>query len=104
MSARGMIRKYLRGMSAGFEECEDGSDALDCYEKTSPDWVLMDWEMKNVDGLTATREIVAVYPHAKILMLTLHDIARLRDAAHSAGASGFVLKDELPMLRKLIAN
>ena len=85
-------------MSAGFEECEDGSDALDCYEKTSPDWVLMNWEMKRVNGLEATRRIVEKYPQAKILMVTNHDKKDLRHAATDAGARGFVTKDDLQAL------
>jgi CheY-like chemotaxis protein len=97
--ARGMIRKYLRGMSADFEECEDGSDALDCYEETSPDWVLMDWEMKRMNGLEATRRIIEKHPQAKILMVTNHDKKDLRQAAHEAGAKGFVTKDDLLALR-----
>ena len=101
---RSELRHWLSDVATDFAECADGADALDAYRNFLPDWVLMDWEMKLVDGLTATREIVAVYPNAKILMLTLHDIARLRDAAHSAGATGFILKDELPMLRQIIAK
>jgi CheY-like chemotaxis protein len=97
--ARGMIRKYLRGLSDDFCECADGFDALDCYEKALPDWVLMDWEMKRMNGLEATRRIVEKYPQAKILMVTNHDKKDLRRAAQEAGAKGFVTKDDLQALR-----
>ena len=97
--ARGMMRKYLHGLSDDFRECDDGLDALRCYEEARPDWVLMDWEMKQMNGLEATRRIVEKYPQAKILMVTNHDKKDLRRAAQEAGAKGFVTKDDLLALR-----
>lgn len=99
---RRMTRFFLRDLPFEFEECADGADAIDCYEKIHPDWVLMDWEMKQMDGLTATRRIFAKHPAAKILMLTQHDDAELKAAANEAGACGFVLKDDLLDLRKIL--
>ena len=100
--ARGMIRKYLRGLSDDFRECDDGFDALECYEETLPDWVLMDWEMKRMNGLEATKHIIEKYPQAKILMVTNHDKKDLRQAAQEAGAKGFVTKDDLMALRPFL--
>ncbi len=102
--AREMIRKYLRGLSDDFRECGDGCDALAFYEETLPDWVLMDWEMKRMNGLEATRRIVEKYPQAKILMVTNHDKKDLRQAAHEAGAKGFVTKDDLLALRPFFSE
>ncbi len=92
--ARTMIKHYLHELADVVAECADGADALDCYEKNRPDWVLMDWEMRT-DGLTATRRIIKAHPEARILIVTQHDDDRLRDAALAAGARGFVLKDDL---------
>lgn len=100
--ARGMIRKYLRGLSEDFRECDDGFDALRYYEETHPDWVLMDWEMKRMNGLEATRRIIEKYPQAKILMVTNYDQKDLRRAAQEAGATGFVTKDDLQALRPFL--
>jgi CheY-like chemotaxis protein len=100
--ARGMIRKYLCELSDDFRECDDGFDALRCYEEMRPDWVLMDWEMKRMNGLEATRHIVEKYPQAKILMVTNHDKKDLREAAQEAGAKGFVTKDDLLALRPFL--
>ncbi len=100
---RRMTRFFLRDLPFDFEECEDGADALDCYQKTRPDWVLMDWEMKRMNGLQATRQIVKAHPEARILMVTQYDDKELRTAARKAGASGFVLKENLMDLRRLIA-
>ncbi len=94
--ARTMIKHYLHELADVVSECEDGADALDCYEKNRPDWVLMDWEMRT-DGLTATRRIVKAHPEARILIVTQHD-EEMREAALEAGARGFVLKDDLLLL------
>lgn len=97
-----MTKFFLRDLAIDFEECEDGADALRCYEKTRPDWVLMDWEMRRMDGLTATREIIAKHPQAKILMVTQYDDEQLKEAARTAGAKGFILKENLMDLRRQI--
>ena len=91
---RELIKMTLAGVAEVVGECADGADAFGCYEANRPDWVLMDWEMKT-DGLTATRRIIKAHPEARILIVTQHDDAGLRDAAIEAGARGFVLKDDL---------
>ena len=100
---RRMTRFFLRDLPFDFEECADGADALDCYKKFLPDWVLMDWEMKRMNGLTAMRQITEKYPQARVLMFTQYDDKELREMARKAGASGFVLKENLMDLRRLIA-
>jgi DNA-binding NarL/FixJ family response regulator len=58
--------------------------------------------MKEVDGITATREITAADPHARIVIVTNHDDPGLRDAAERAGACGYVLKENLLEVRRLL--
>jgi CheY-like chemotaxis protein len=99
---RRMTRFFLRDLPFEFVECTDGADALACYEKSRPDWVLMDWEMKGLNGLRATRRIVEAHPEARILMFTQHADDELREAAIEAGARGFVLKDDLLALRSFL--
>lgn len=99
---RRMTKYFLRDLPFDFEECDDGADALDYYEKTRPKWVLMDWEMKRMNGLEATRRIIEKYPQARILMLTQYDDEQLKAAAHKAGARGFILKENLLDLRQLL--
>jgi DNA-binding NarL/FixJ family response regulator len=61
-----------------------------------PNVVLMDIRMPELDGLQATREILAANGDARILILTTFDLDEYIYEALSAGASGFVLKDEPP--------
>jgi CheY-like chemotaxis protein len=100
--ARQMIKHYLHGLSDEFRECADGAEAVSAYAEFTPDWVLIDWEMKQVNGLVATRDIIADFPDAKVLMVTNYDEKDLRQAATEAGARGFVLKDDLLSLRSLL--
>ena len=90
-----LLRDYLPVSANEIFECTDGSQACSFFKKHRPDWVLMDWEMPNVNGITAIREIIAEFPTANICMVTAFDDEDIRSEALAAGASGFVLKDNL---------
>ncbi len=79
-------------------EAATGADAVDAVRRTRPDVVLMDIRMPEMDGLEATRRILAtdVGPLPRIIILTTFDLDRYVYAALSAGASGFLLKDVTP--------
>jgi DNA-binding NarL/FixJ family response regulator len=78
-------------------EAADGAQAIDVVRKTSPDVVLMDIQMPEIDGLEATRRILTGAATApRIIILTTFDLDRYVYAALSAGASGFLLKDVSP--------
>ena len=83
-------------------ECNDGEQALASYAEHHPDWVLMDWQMPKMDGITATREIIAKFPTAKICLVTSYDDGFLKSEALEAGAKGFVLKRNLAELELLL--
>ena len=101
---RGMTRNFLQDLADEIRECEDGSEALSAFEKFLPDLVLMDWEMKKMDGIAATKEIMQAFPKAKVLMFTQYDDAELRIAAVEAGVCGFILKDDLQSLRLILSK
>jgi two-component system, chemotaxis family, chemotaxis protein CheY len=105
---RRMLKTVLAGSVATLWECRDGEDALAAYRAHHPDFVLMDIDMNAMDGITATRQIRAVDPAAKVIMVTSYDQADLREAARNAGASGYVLKENLlelvPLLRSFAAE
>ena len=74
-------------------EAEDGLQAVEGAKRRRPDVVLMDIRMPNVDGLEATRRILAqVDPAPRVLVLTTFDLDEYVYEALRAGASGFLLK------------
>ncbi len=99
---RRMVRRALSSLASDIRECGDGSGALETYAQFQPDIVLMDIQMPQMDGLLTTREIVTVYPAARIVILTDYDGEDLRVAAREAGACGYALKQDLTGLPSLI--
>jgi DNA-binding NarL/FixJ family response regulator len=79
-------------------EAHDGYDAVDLARRRRPDVVLMDVRMPGLDGLEATRRILAQAGEHRVavLMLTTFDLNEYIYAALRAGASGFLLKDVIP--------
>ncbi|HEY7007996.1 MAG TPA: response regulator transcription factor [Jatrophihabitantaceae bacterium] len=74
-------------------EAADGRHAIDQATRLRPDVVLMDVRMPLLDGIAATRAILAQPPAPKIIMLTTFDVDEFVYGALSTGASGFLLKD-----------
>ena len=91
----------LREYVAGFPQLRvaatavTGEQAVALAELLSPDLVLMDLEMPGIGGLEATRIIKALPRRPQIVMVTLHDVARLRRAALEAGADFHIVKGRL---------
>jgi DNA-binding NarL/FixJ family response regulator len=77
-------------------EASDGREAIDQVRSLRPDVVLMDIRMPELDGLEATRRILAANDRARVLILTTFDLDEYVYEALSAGASGFVRKDDPP--------
>ncbi|MEU3741183.1 MULTISPECIES: response regulator transcription factor [unclassified Streptomyces] len=77
-------------------EASDGVEAVSAVRELRPDVVLMDIRMPNMDGLEATRHILAQAPDCRVIMLTTFDLDKYVYAALAAGASGFLLKDVTP--------
>lgn len=83
-------------------ECDDGKYAVELYSQFHPDWVLMDIEMKEMDGITATRSIIAFDHNAKIVIVTAHDDKFFEKAAKNAGAYAFVSKENLGEINSIV--
>jgi DNA-binding NarL/FixJ family response regulator len=74
-------------------QAEDGATAVDLVAKVKPDVVLMDLKMPNLDGIEATRRMLAGNPKVRVLILTSFDADTSIIQALKAGAAGYVLKD-----------
>ena len=94
-----LVRAGLRMILAGEERIEvvgeaaDGAEAVTICADRSPDVILMDVRMPNVDGIEATRRLSALPRPPRILVLTTFDLDDVVYDALRAGASGFLLKD-----------
>ena len=77
-------------------EASNGLEAVDKAARFDPTVVLMDIRMPELDGLEATRRILAAHDSARVLILTTFDLDEYVYEALRAGASGFVLKDDPP--------
>jgi DNA-binding NarL/FixJ family response regulator len=97
-----MVRAGFRMLLSGEEDIEvvaeasNGLEAVDKAARYDPTVVLMDIRMPELDGLEATRRILAADPEARVLVLTTFDLDEYVYEALRAGASGFVLKDDPP--------
>jgi DNA-binding NarL/FixJ family response regulator len=95
-----MVRTGFRMLLAGESDIEvvaeasNGLEAVDKAARFHPTVVLMDIRMPELDGLEATRRILAADSAARILILTTFDLDEYIYEALKAGASGFVLKDD----------
>jgi len=102
---RSTIRKILERNLKDIEqiiECEDGEEAVRLYRNFRPDWVLMDIELEKLDGLTATKMITEMDLTANVLIVTQYDDPSYREAARDAGATDYILKDDLNDILKII--
>jgi DNA-binding NarL/FixJ family response regulator len=97
-----MVRAGFRMLLSGepdievVAEASNGLEAVDKASRFHPTVVLMDIRMPELDGLEATRRILAADGKARVLILTTFDLDEYVYEALRAGASGFVLKDDPP--------
>src|SRR6202023_2444582 len=94
--ARTGIRALLESHS-GWEVCaeaRDGREAVEVACKFKPDVLLLDIGMPNLNGLDAARQILAMMPDARILILTVHDSEQVVREVLAVGARGFLLKSD----------
>ena len=92
------LRTYL-GLQPDIEvvgEAGDGREALAKVRETLPDIVLMDLVMPNVDGVDATRQVTALSPSTRVIVLTSFSEDEKVFASIKAGAQGYLMKDVLP--------
>jgi DNA-binding NarL/FixJ family response regulator len=95
-----MFRKGIKNILEGAEDLEvigevgDGLKLIEFFKKKTPDMVILDISMPNLRGLEATREIKKISPGTKVLILTMHKDKEYVYHAVSAGAEGYLLKED----------
>lgn len=99
-----MVKTLVRDLVECVFECGNGNGALSAYAKHRPDWVLMDIDLPEVDGISATRQIVGAHPDARVMIVTNYDDVGLRETARSAGACEYVVKENLIEIRHILAT
>jgi len=99
---RRLIRMILGARVEQVVECSEGGEALAAFATFKPDWVLMDINARGVDAMSITRQINELFPDAYITILVDYDEPDMSEAAHRAGASGYLLKDDLSSLPALL--
>ena len=99
---RRLIRSLVASVADEICECADGAEVQALYNLERPDFVLMDIQMESMDGITATRQIKATDPTARVIIVTDYNQPDLWEAAGQAGACGYVLKENLLELVPLL--
>lgn len=102
---RALLRRIVEPLAEAVYECADGAAALAAYQQHAlgaADWVLMDIQMPQVNGIEATRQLKAAQPEAHICIVTQFSNDECRAAAQEAGAAGFVEKENLLALWQVL--
>jgi CheY-like chemotaxis protein len=100
---RRLIKSMVAIVANEIHECGDGAEALAAYLRHRPDFVLMDIQMELMDGIAATAQIKAADAAARVIIVTDYDQADLREAANEAGACGYVVKENLLELVRILS-
>jgi len=94
-----LFREGLRSLLERFPEvtvvgeATNGREVIEVVQSTSPDIVLMDISMPEVDGLEATATLSRLCPQVRVIILSMHGLGRHAEEAMRGGAKGFLIKD-----------
>jgi DNA-binding NarL/FixJ family response regulator len=95
-----IVRQGLRAILEACPNCQvvgeavDGHQAMAMTKELNPDIVILDLAMPSLNGLDATRQILELYPHTKVLVLTMHESDSVIREVLDAGARGYILKTD----------
>jgi len=95
------VRNYLRVLieqQSTWQVCDEartGGEALHRLRKTSPDLVMLDFQMPDLNGLEVARQIAQLSPEIPILMVTIHISKQLAEEARRVGIRGVCAKSEV---------
>jgi DNA-binding NarL/FixJ family response regulator len=93
LAAKAVLRRL-----AGFElagEASSGHEAIELVDQLQPELVLMDINMPQMNGIEATRQILAAHPATVVILCSTYDVRDLPADASASGAAGYVNKERL---------
>ncbi|RME49235.1 MAG: DNA-binding response regulator, partial [Caldilineae bacterium] len=96
-----IVRQGLRALLSAVDdievvaEAENGREAIEAAERHQPDVIVMDYSMPHLNGLEGTRRIVQMFPHTRIIVLSMHADEEYILQFIRAGAAGYLLKDAI---------
>jgi DNA-binding NarL/FixJ family response regulator len=93
MAARAVLRRLEGFEFAG--EASSGLEAIELVDRLHPALVLMDINMPEMNGIEATRQIMAAHPDVVVILCSTYDAADLPPAASASGAAAYVNKERL---------
>jgi two-component system response regulator DegU len=97
---RETLKSLVGSMVNVVDECEDGSEVMQHYRTSHPDFVLMDIAMKSMDGIRATSLLIKEFPDAKVVMVSNYDDEEMKTEALKAGSIGYVHKEYLNAIKQ----
>jgi pilus assembly protein CpaE len=104
LAARAVLRRLEEFELAG--EASSGHEAIELVDRLHPELVLMDINMPQMNGIEATRQILAAHPDTVVILCSTYDVRDLPAEASVSGAAGYVNKEQLgaDLIRRLWAN
>jgi two-component system, NarL family, invasion response regulator UvrY len=95
------VARTVVGLAPGFEvvgEAESGEEAVALADELAPQLVLMDINLPGINGIEATRQILAAHPDATVMLLSTYQSDDLPADAHTVGAAAYVHKEDFSPL------
>lgn len=100
---RTLIRQLVGTADDVLWECSSGDEAVRVAPEFKPDWVTLDIQMPGMNAFKAMRAIQAAHPAVRIIIVTSYDQPDFRRIAQEAGTEGYVVKENLFELRRVLA-
>lgn len=99
---RALVRQILTTPEDSVVEMENGANVCENFAAFQPDWVLMDVNMKPIDGMEATRDLLQHFPGAKVIFLSNFTNKKLMAKGLGLGAKAYVSKEDVFAIQNII--